>query len=53
MYPVRRDRYVHLKRFVFNRMNSDMVFWELAIYMVFIEFSLWYEKQQNDKSRGC
>lgn len=30
------------KKFVFNRMNVDTVFWELAIYMVFIEFSLWY-----------
>lgn len=30
------------QRFVLNRMKFDMVFWESGIYVIFIEFSLWY-----------
>lgn len=31
-----------LNRFVFNRRDLGMVFLEPGIYMVFMEFSLWY-----------
>lgn len=30
------------QRCVSSRMNFDTVFWEFGIYMVFVEFSLWY-----------